>query len=276
MAKGLGLGGRRVVLTGAGGTIGGALLRAFGEEGARVTACDLAWPEGAEGPGPDGPGADQTAGRRLAFDLRDPAAVARAAEAILEDGPPDIVVSNAGWTRADRFDDLRPGAVQAEMDANFTGAALLTDRLRAAMRPGARARGGAAFVFVLSVNAQAHFGNPPYAAAKAALGAWSRAIAVEEGAHGIRSNAVAPASVASHAWDHRTRSDPGVLDRVAALYPSGRLVAVEEVVDAVLFLASPLASGISGVELRVDGGLLAGSLPFLRAIAPRAAGEATA
>lgn len=259
MAKGFGLGGRRVVLTGAGGSIGSALVAALLAEGAAVVACDVAFEDEEARPGV----------RRLAFDLRDRAAVERAAAEILAEGPPDVVVSNAGWTRADRFDDLRPGEVEAEMDANFTGAALLTDRLRAAMRPGARGRGGAAFVFVLSVNALAHFGNPPYSAAKAALGAWARAIAVEEGVHGIRSNAVVPASVRTHAWDRRMAADPGVLDRVERLYPLGRLVAVEEVVNAILFLASPLSSGITGVELRVDGGLLAGNLPFLEAIVPQ-------
>jgi NAD(P)-dependent dehydrogenase (short-subunit alcohol dehydrogenase family) len=253
MAREFGLSGRRAVLTGAGGSIGRALTEALLAEGAQVTACDLSWP-----------GAPERDGlRRLAFDLRDDAAVERAVEAMLTDGPVDIVISNAGWTEADRFDDLSPGAIRAEMDANFTGAALLTDRLRAAMRP----RGGA-FVFVLSVNATAHFGNPPYSAAKAALGAWSRAIAVEEGPYGIRSNAVVPASVRTHAWDRRLSTDPGVLGRVEPLYPLGRLVEVEEVVNAVLFLASPLASGITGVELPVDGGILAGNLPVLRAIAP--------
>lgn len=259
MAKGFGLAGRRAVVTGAGGSIGTALVDALLAEGAQVTACDLQWPDAP--PRPDL--------RRLAFDLRDDAAVDRAAEAILADGPPDIVVSNAGWTEADRFDDLRPGAVRAEMDANFTGAALLSDRLRAAMRAQARDRGGRAFVFVLSVNALAHFGNPPYSAAKAALGAWSRAIAVEEGAHAIRSNAVVPASVRTHAWDRRLATDPGVLGRVEPLYPLGRLVEVEEVVNAILFLASPLSSGITGIELPVDGGVLAGNLPFLHAIAPQ-------
>jgi NAD(P)-dependent dehydrogenase (short-subunit alcohol dehydrogenase family) len=261
MGKGFGLSERRVVLTGAGGSIGRALIEAFLAEGAQVTACDAAWDDGQV---PSGV-------RSITFDLRDAVAVERAAGDILTEGAPDIVVSNAGWTRADRFDDLGPGMIQAEMDVNFTGAALLTDRLRAAMRAGARTRGGAAFVFVLSVNGLSHFGNPPYSAAKAALGAWSRAIAVEEGAHAIRSNAVVPASVRTHAWDYRLETDPGVLDRVSALYPLGRLVEVEEVVNAVLFLASPLSSGITGTELRVDGGVLAGNLSFLSAIAPREA-----
>ena len=81
---------------------------------------------------------------------------------------------------------------------------------------------------------------------------------------------MSPASVRTNAWTQRLARDPGVLDRVAALYPLGRIVAVEEVVNAVLFLASPLASGITGADLAVDAGLGAGNLPFLRAIAPEA------
>ncbi len=254
MARGLGLNGRRAVVTGAGGSIGSALVAALAGEGAMVTACDRAF--AGELPG---------AARRVAFDLQDAGAVARGADEALADGPPDLVVSNAGWTRADAFEAVGDAAIRDELDGNFTGTALLTNRLRAAMRAGGR---GGAFVFVLSANARAHFGNPPYSAAKAALGAWSRAIAVEEGAHGIRSNAVLPASVRTHAWDYRTERDPGVLDRLATLYPLGRLVEVEEVVNAVLFLLSPLASGITGAELLVDGGLMAGSLPFLDIIQP--------
>lgn len=248
-----GLSGKRVVVTGAAGHIGRALLAAFAAEGARVAACDLDFAPG-------------FAGEAHRFDLCDRAATLAGAEAILGGGVPDVVVSNAGWTRADALGAVTPEAVVAEMDANFTGAALLTERLLRAMRPLAASRGGASFVFVLSANAHAHLGNPPYSAAKAALGAWARAIAVEEGVHGIRANTVSPASVRTGAWSYRVARDPGVLDRVSALYPLGRLVTPEEVAEAVLFLASPRASGITGADLRVDGGLLAGSLPFLQAI----------
>ena len=55
-------------------------------------------------------------------------------------------------------------------------------------------------------------------------------------------------------------------DRLAAIYPLGRIVTTEEVANAALFLASPLASGITGTSLTVDAGLMAGNLPFLTAI----------
>ncbi len=246
----IGLAGQRAVITGAGGGVGSALVRAFTRAGAQVVACDI-------------PGTD-LAGHTAAhlFDLRDQAAVAQAAADILAMGPVDVLVSNAGWTRAELLTAVTPAALTDEMDRNFTGAAMLCQGLLPAMR----ARKTGALVFISSVNAVSHHGNPAYSAAKAALLAWMRAIAVEEGKHGIRANAVIPASIRTNAWEHRLQADPAVLDRLAAIYPLGRIVTTEEVANAVLFLASPLASGITGTSLTVDAGLMAGNLPFLTAI----------
>lgn len=244
------LDGARTVITGAGGHIGQALTRVFSDAGARVIACDL--------PGADLSGAGIA--ERHTFDLRDADAVAQAAAAIIAGGAPQIVISNAGWTRADTMDQVTEEIIGDEMDRNFTGAA----RFTRALVPGMRAlEGNRAFVFVSSVNGLTHHGNPPYSAAKAALLAWMRAIAVEEGQYGIRANAVAPASVRTHAWDYRIERAPDVMDRVTKLYPLGRLVTPQEVARTALFLASPLASGITGSTLAVDAGLMAGNLPFL-------------
>ena len=248
--------GSRVLVTGAGGGIGSVLTARFAALGARVVACDLA-------------GADLSAAHiaeRHLFDLRDAGDVAAAAKAIVGNGPPAIVISNAGWTRQDTLDLTTPEGMAAEMSANFTGAAQLTHALLPAMRAGS---GNRAFVFVASVNALSHHGNPAYSAAKAALMAWMRGIAVEEGRHGIRANAVIPASVRTNAWVYRLAADPAVMDRVSALYPLGRIVTPDEVANAVLFLASAAASGITGASLTVDCGLMAGNLPFLDAIQPR-------
>ena len=246
--------GARVVVTGAGGGVGRALCATFAGLGAEVVACDL--------PGADLAGAD-LAGEACHFDLRDRAATLAAAAAILAGGTPSVVISNAGWTRAETLGFCTPDAVEDELARNFTGAAHFTQAFLPAMRAGT---GNRAFVFVSSVNALAHHGNPPYSAAKAAMLAWSRAIAVEEGRHGIRSNAVIPASIRTAAWEHRLAADPAILDKLAAIYPLGRIVTTDEVAAAVAFLASPAASGITGTTLTVDAGLMAGNRPFLEAI----------
>jgi NAD(P)-dependent dehydrogenase (short-subunit alcohol dehydrogenase family) len=244
--------GARVVITGAGGGVGAALCAAFAEAGAHVVGCDV-----------EGAALHSSCAEGHAFDLRDGAAVDRAAADILESGAPDVVVSNAGWTQAETMEAVTPGVLADEMDRNLTGAARLCLALLPAMRAGA---GNRAFVFISSVNALAHFGNPAYSAAKAGLLAWMRALATEEGKYGIRANAVIPASIRTNAWTRRLEADPGVLDRISRLYPLGRIVTPQEVANAVLFLASPMAGGISGATLTVDAGLMASNLPFLEAI----------
>lgn len=244
--------GARVVITGAGGGVGGALCAAFAAAGARIVGCDRS---AAEVPG--------VCTQALGFDLQDGEAVAAAGAAILAGGTPDVVISNAGMSRAETLADVEPATLATEMDINFTGAARLSMTLLDRMR---RSTGNRSFVFIASINAQAHFGNPVYSAAKAALVAWMRALATEEGRHGIRANAVLPASIRTNAWNHRIAADPDILQRVIPLYPLGRMVTPEEVANAALFLASPLASGITGTTLNVDAGLSGGNLPFLDAI----------
>jgi NAD(P)-dependent dehydrogenase (short-subunit alcohol dehydrogenase family) len=254
--SGDGLAGRLVAITGATGGLGRALVARFAAAGARVIACDL--PE-ASFAGLDAHAALHAIHR---FDLGDRAAVAAAAQAMTAAGGVDVVVANAGWTRAETLAQLDEAALERELEVNFTGTARLTH----ALLPGMRGRPGAALVFVSSVNALAHYGNPAYGPAKAALNAWMRAIATEEGRHGIRANAVTPGSIRTAAWDHRIARDPGLPERVAAFYPLGRPVVPEEVAEAVAFLASPRASGITGVTLPVDAGLMGGNLPFLKLI----------
>ena len=241
----------RVVVTGAGGGVGRALCATLVRLGAQVIACDV-------------PEADlSTHPEAYHFDLRDRAATLSVADTILAKGTPSVVISNAGWTRAETLQLCTPDVLEDELTRNFTGAAHFTQAFLPAMRAGT---GNRNFVFVSSVNALTHHGNPPYSAAKAAMLAWSRAIAVEEGRHGIRSNAVIPASIRTAAWEHRLQADPSILDKLAAIYPLGRIVTTDEVAAAVAFLASPAASGITGTTLTVDAGLMAGNLPFLDAI----------
>lgn len=242
--------GRRVIITGAGGGVGQSLTRRFADLGADVVACDVE-------------GADLSAAHIAEhhhFDLRDAAGLADAAAQIIAGGAPSVVISNAGWTRQDTMAATTPDGITDELDRNFTGAALFTYALLPAMR---QAAGDRAFVFVSSVNALTHHGNPAYSAAKAALLAWMRALAVEEGRYGIRANGVIPASIRTKAWDHRLASDPSMMDRLSQIYPLRRIVTTDEVANAVAFLGSTAASGITGTTLTVDAGLMAGNLPFL-------------
>jgi NAD(P)-dependent dehydrogenase (short-subunit alcohol dehydrogenase family) len=242
--------GRSVVVTGAAGGVGNALVAVLCACGARVIACDLE-------------GTDLSA-KGIAeahhFDLVDDAAVAAFARRVGDSTAPAAVISNAGWTRAETLADVSTKALDREMNLNFRSAALLSQALMPVMRNQPQ---GASFVFISSVNAQAHFGNPAYAAAKAALNAWMRAIATEEGRNGIRANAVVPGSIRTGAWEHRLASNPEILATVGKLYPLGRLVEPAEVARAAAFLASPFASGITGATLNVDAGLMASNLPFL-------------
>ena len=245
--------GRLAVITGAGGGIGVTMVQRFTDAGARVVACDVA-AEALE---------SLDVAHREIFDLGDPGACRNACERIQASiGLPDIVVSNAGYTRAETLEQVDDRAWNFELDVNLNGARHFTAPFLEPMK----ARGSGVFVFISSVNALAHFGNPAYAAAKAGLVAYARAIATECGHHGIRSNAICPGSVRTHAWDHRIEKDPEILGKVSRLYPLGHMVTPTDVANAALFLASPLSAGITGVALPVDGGLMAGNLPFIDAI----------
>lgn len=250
------LDGLTALISGAGGGIGASLVSSFREAGATIIGADR------DPAMLDGLGAQQT----LTFDLADSAATASAVEAYLAtSGVPDIVVANAGFTRAETLDGLDPATWDAEIAINLNGTFAMTAPIVEAMAE----RGSGSLVFVSSVNGLGHYGNPAYAAAKAGLIAYAKAIAVERGAHGVRANVVCPGSVRTPAWDHRLAARPDLLDAVIAHYPLGRIVTPVEVANAALFLASPAASGITGAVLTVDAGLTAGNIKFINDVLKR-------
>jgi NAD(P)-dependent dehydrogenase (short-subunit alcohol dehydrogenase family) len=242
--------GRSVAVTGAGGGLGSGLVSLFAERGARVIGCDQST---------DALACPALAARHV-FDLVNRKSAAEAAEKLIaEDGVPDVLVNNAGWTRAETLAALNPEVIERELDLNLTGVMAFADPIAKAMA----ARGSGAIVFVSSVNALLHFGNPAYAAAKAGINAYARAVAVEYGRRGVRANVVCPGSIRTPAWEHRLARDPQIMGKLKALYPLGRIVDTGEVAEAVAFLASDRASGITGAVLPVDAGLTAGCLPFI-------------
>src|SRR5215217_1449941 len=244
------LDGKTVLISGAGGGIGQSLVRCFRDAGARVFGADR---DAAMLDGLD------LAGTVL-FDQADPKATRAAiVRYIAEHGAPDAVVSNAGFTRAEHFGQVDDDVWASELAINLSGAYAMTDPIIAAMAE----RGSGSLVFISSVNALAHYGNPAYSAAKAGLVAYAKAIAVERGGEGVRANVICPGSVRTPAWDHRLAADPTLLDNVLPHYPLGRMVLPVEVANAAVFYCSDAASGITGTVLPVDAGLTAGNLRFV-------------
>lgn len=247
------LDGKTVLISGAGGGIGRVLVETFHAAGANVVGADR----------------DSTLMvglplvRTVLFDQSDAKSTRAAIAAnIAAHGAPDAVIANAGFTRAEHFDHLDDEVWASEMAINLNGAYALVDPVVNAMAE----RGAGNVVFISSVNALQHFGNPAYSAAKAGLLAYAKAIAVERGGRGVRANVVAPGSVRTPAWDHRLAADPQLLDKVLPHYPLGRMVSPEEVANAALFLASDAASGITGVTIPVDAGLTSGNLRFVNEV----------
>jgi NAD(P)-dependent dehydrogenase (short-subunit alcohol dehydrogenase family) len=92
----------------------------------------------------------------------------------------------------------------------------------------------------------------------------TKALAIEYGRYGIRTNIVCPGTVRTPVWAERIARNPQVLEQLARWYPLGRIVEPIEVMRAVAFLASDAASAITGAILPVDCGLTAGNIVMTR------------
>jgi NAD(P)-dependent dehydrogenase (short-subunit alcohol dehydrogenase family) len=195
-------------------------------------------------------------------DVRDDGyAAALVGHAVDRHGGLDVVVYSAGVQRYGTVETTEPDTWDEVHAVNVRGAYLVG---RAAV-PALRARGGGAIVLVSSVQATAsQTGVAAYAASKGALSALARTMALDHTGDGIRVNSVAPGSVDTPMlrWAaDRFRGDDSVEDVIGqwgSVHPLGRVAQPAEVAAAIAFLASDDASFVTGTELKVDGGLLAG------------------
>ncbi len=247
----LGLRGKTVIITGASRGLGRAMADAFAAEGARLAICargkdalDKAAGELRAG------GADVLA---AAADTTDRAAMARLVAGAAERfGGIDVLVNNAGGANPAAFMQLDDAAWRAAFEQNFFSAASLA-RLAA---PEMERRGGGAVINISSIYGRESGGPVSYNASKAALISLTKMLARELAPKKIRVNAVAPGSIiyAGGVWESIFKANPAFeKDFVSHEFPAGRLGRPDEVAYAVVMLASPRASWITGACLPVDG-----------------------
>lgn len=230
------------VVTGGASGIGAAIADALAAQGARVAVLDL----------------DPSTAAHPAWqaDVTDDASVRSAIDAIAEHfGGIDIVINNAGVGAQGSVEDNDDAEWHHVWDLNVVGMV----RVARAALPYLRKSNAAAIVNTASIASTA--GLPQralYSATKGAISSLTRAMAADHLHEGIRVNGVGPGT-ADTPWIGRLleKAEDPAAERAAleARQPTGRLVSPEEVAHAVLSLASPLASAITGVNLPVDGGM---------------------
>lgn len=242
------LAGRTALVTGAGRGIGAAIARRLDADGARVALVARSADE-----------LEQTAAE-LAHDplvvvgdlgsADGPATVAATVLAAF-DGRLDVLVNNAAIAARKPAPEYGAAEITAMLDVNVRGVLLLSS----AVLPTMAAAGRGSIVNITSVSGLR--GTPlrtAYAASKAALDGFTRAVAMEYGPRGVRSNAVAPGVVATEMWRRELALD-GVEELVHAVTPQRRLVEPEEVAAVVAFLASDDASAVTGQTISADAGM---------------------
>jgi NAD(P)-dependent dehydrogenase (short-subunit alcohol dehydrogenase family) len=180
---------------------------------------------------------------------------ALAQRAVDEFGRLDIAVNSAGYEDNCPVAMLEPERVERMVAVQFTGALYFIQHMANRM-----AQGGSLITISSLTATLVAEGYAPYAGAKAGINHATRIAASEYGARGVRVNVVSP-SLIDTPMTHGLLQAPGVTEAFCAETPLGRIGQIEDVVEAVSFLAGDGASYITGQNLHVDGGTSLRRLP---------------
>jgi 3-oxoacyl-[acyl-carrier protein] reductase len=240
-----GLEGRRALVTGASGGIGGAIAEALHDQGATLVLSGTRMDALEE--------MRASLGERAhiaAADLRNAAAVDELvpeAERLM--GGLDILVNNAGLTRDGLVVRMKDDDWQVVLRVNLEAAFRLS---RAALKGMMRQRAGRIIGISSVVGVTGNTGQANYAASKAGMIGMSKALAVEVASRGITVNCVAPGFIESAMTD---RLNEKQRESILGTIPIGRLGNGAEIAAAVVFLASDEAAYITGQTIHVNGGM---------------------
>jgi 3-oxoacyl-[acyl-carrier protein] reductase len=243
---------RSIIVTGAASGFGEAIAKSFAAAGDAVMLGDVN-----EAGGRRVVREISAAGGKARFqhtDVADARSIQQLVDATLEwTGGIDVLVNNAGITHppvpAEAIEEEEFDRIFA---VNFKSVYLLTTRAI----PSLRARRGC-MVNIASITAEhPRWGQSVYAATKGAMISFTRALAIELAADGVRVNAVAPvASLTGMTKDTLGSADPQARRRqIEATIPLGRLGEASDIAGIVTFLASPAAAFLTGVCVPIDGG----------------------
>jgi len=244
--------GKVALVAGSGGGIGGAGAAGLAREGAAVLCADI-----------DAAAAEATAARirdaggranAFALDVRDrPAVDAAVTAAVSGFGRLDVLLDCAGVSQTAPFLDLDPGEWNRVIAVNLTGMFYLG---QAAAQQMVRQGSGGSIINVTSQLAEvARPERAAYVASKGGGRSLTQAMALELAPHGIRVNAIAPGPTLT-GLTRASYADPERRRATIAQIPLGRLGEPEDIVGAILFLASDESRWVTGSTVTVDGGYL--------------------